>query len=119
MSEHPIVTLIRGKVADPSQPFTIIAEFAAKPGLGDKAQAAIVDSQVLRLTRREPGCVAYDLYRDADAPDRLLLYERWRDLAALADHLATAHFAAVGAALAGLLATAPTIRVLTPAGERQ
>lgn len=119
MNDHPLVALIRAKVGDPSRPFTILAEFEAQPGRGDAVRAAILDSQVIRLTRLEPGCAAYDLYRDADSPDRLVLFERWRDLAALTDHLATAHFAAVGVALAGLLAKPPAIRILTPAGERK
>jgi quinol monooxygenase YgiN len=119
MNDHPLVALIRAKVKNPSRPFSILAEFEAQPGRGDAVRAAILNSQVVRLTRLEPGCVAYDLYRDADSPDRSVLYERWRDLAALADHLGTAHFAAVGEALAGLLATPPAIRVLTPAGERK
>ena len=116
MSEHPVLALVRGKVADPSRPFTIIADLAAHPGRGDAVAAAVAATGAAGLTRAEPGCVAYDLCRDADAPDRFVAYECWRDLAALDAHLATAHFAAAGAALAGLLAGPPTVRVLTPTG---
>ena len=119
MSDHPIVTEIRGKLADASRPFIIMAGIEACPGRGDDVAAAIAGAQTVRLSRLEPGCLAYDLCRDADAPDRFVMYERWRSLAALAEHLASPHFAALGTALAGLLAAAPTIRVLTPAGERK
>jgi quinol monooxygenase YgiN len=44
--------------------------------------------------------------------------ECWRALAALHDHLAAAHFATVGSVLAGLLAAAPAIRVLTSVERR-
>jgi len=52
-----------------------------------------------------------------DSPDHVVVYERWQDLAALGFHLETAHFAAVGAAIGGLLAGAPGVRVFTPVAE--
>jgi quinol monooxygenase YgiN len=61
--------------------------------------------------------VAYDVCRATDAPAHFVVYERWRDLAALKGHLATPHFAAVGAALADLRAEAPAVGVLIPAVE--
>ena len=113
MSEHPVLALIRAKMTDQSRPFVLIADFEAQPGRGDDVAAAIVASQVVPQTRAEPGCIAYDLCRDADAPDRFVAYESWRDLESLRKHLAAPHFAAVGAALGGLLAAAPAVRVLT------
>ena len=112
MSEHPVLASIRGKLPDPSRPFTIIADLEAYPGRGDEVAAAIAVSRAISLTRAEPGCLAYDVFRDADSPNRFVAHECWRDLSALQDHLATPHFAAVGTALAGLLATAPAIRIL-------
>jgi len=113
MSEHPVLALIRGKLTNPCRPFTLLADLEAQPGRGDEVEAAIMASHAVALTRAEPGCLAYDLCRDADAPDRFVAYESWRDLDSLRAHLATPHFAAVGAALGGLLAAAPAIRVLT------
>jgi quinol monooxygenase YgiN len=114
MSEHPVVLFIQSKLQDTSRSFTILADLQAQPGRGDEVAAGIAASQAVRLTRAEPGCLAYDVLRDADFPDRFVAYESWRDLAALQDHLATPHFAAVGTALAGLLAAAPAVRILTP-----
>lgn len=114
MDEHPVVALVRSKVPDPGRPFTIIADLAAHPGRGGEVVAAVVASRAVGLTRAEAGCLGYDIGRDADAPDRFFVYEHWRDLAALQAHLTTAHFAAVGAALGGLLAGPPAVRVLTP-----
>jgi quinol monooxygenase YgiN len=114
MNDHPIVILLRGKLADTSCPFAIIADLEAQAGRGDDVAAAIMQTRVVELTRAEPGCEAYDIGRDADSPDRFVAYERWRDLAALEAHLLTQHFAGAGAALGGLLASAPLVRILTP-----
>ena len=114
MDEHPVIALVLSKLPDSGRPFTIIADLAAHPGRGGEVAAAIAGSGAVGLTRAEPGCLAYEISRDSDAPDRFVAYERWRDVAALRAHLRTAHFAAVGAALGGLLAGAPTVRVLTP-----
>jgi quinol monooxygenase YgiN len=113
MSEHSVLALIRGKLTNPCRPFTLIADLEAQLGRGDEVEAAITASQAVALTRVEPGCLAYDLCRDADAPDRFVAYESWRDLDSLREHLAAPHFAAAGAAIGGLLAAAPAIRVLT------
>jgi quinol monooxygenase YgiN len=114
MNDHPIVILVRSKLADTSCPFTIIADLEAQTGRGDEVAAAIKETRVLELTRAEPGCVTYDIGRDADSPDQFVAYEGWSDLAALEAHLLTPHFAAVGAALGGLSASAPGVRILTP-----
>ena len=114
MDEHPVIAFVRSKVPDPGRPFTIIADLTAHPGRGGEVVAAIAGSGAVSLTRAEPGCLAYDVCQDADSPDRFVVYERWRDLPALGSHLETTHFAAVGAALGGLLAGAPAVRVLAP-----
>jgi quinol monooxygenase YgiN len=114
MSQHPILAFMRGKLRAHAGAFTIIADLEAAPGRGDAIAAAIASTQAILLTRQESGCVSYDVVRDADAPDRFVACECWRDLSALEHHLATPHFAAVGAALDGLLAGAPQVRVLRP-----
>jgi quinol monooxygenase YgiN len=87
---------------------------AAHPGRGGEVATAIAGTGAVGLTRAEPGCLGYEVSQDSDAPDRFVAYERWQNLAALRAHLGTAHFVAVGAAVGGLLAGAPTVRVLTP-----
>jgi quinol monooxygenase YgiN len=115
MPEHPILTMVREKVADPSKPFTFIAELTAKPGRGDDLAAAVKSSQTVPLTRKEVGVIAYDILRDVDSPDAFVAHECWKNLAALESHLGSAHFTAIGAALEDLLAGPPTIRVFAPA----
>jgi quinol monooxygenase YgiN len=114
MNEHPVITLVRSKFSDPDRPFSIIAELTAHPGRGAEVAAAITKSEAIPLTQAEPGCLAYAISQVPDDPDHFVAYEQWRDLAALRDHLGTDHFAAVGAAIGGLLAEPPTVRILTP-----
>lgn len=114
MDEHPVIAFVRSKVPDPERSFTIIAELTANAGRSSEVAAAIAGSGAVGLTLAEPGCLAYDVCQDTDSPERFVVYERWRDLMALAAHLETPHFAAVGAALGGLLAGAPAVRVLVP-----
>lgn len=114
MNDHPVVTLVRAKLSDTSRPFAILADLEARTGRGDDVAAAIRQTRVVELTRSEPGCLVYDIGRDAGAPDRFVAYECWQDLAALQGHLLTKHFAAIGEAIGGLLAGAPVVRVLTP-----
>lgn len=117
MNEHPVIAFVRSKVPDPGRSFMIIADLTAHPGRGGEVAAAIVGSGAISLTRAEPGCLAYDLCQDTDSPDHFVVYERWKDLAALGAHLETAHFAAVGAAIGGLLVGAPAVRVLAPVAD--
>lgn len=114
MSEHPVLSLIRSKLADPSRPFTLLAQLAAKPGQGDAVAQAITASGAITLTQQEPGCLAYDICRDVESPDCFIAYEHWRDFSALASHLTTEHFTDLGTALHDLLAGPPKLRVLSP-----
>jgi len=43
-------------------------------------------------TRREPGCVMYVVQRGIENPRHYLIYEQYRDQAALDTHRASAHF---------------------------
>ena len=114
MPEHPLVAFIRGKLGGGEEPFVIAATLVAAPGRGNEVVAAIAQSKTIALSRAEDGCMAYQIGRDTDAPDRFVVHECWRDLAALERHLATPHFAAVGKSLEGLLAEPPEIQILRP-----
>jgi quinol monooxygenase YgiN len=62
----------------------------AVPGREDELAAHL--AELLGPTRKEPGCLAYELHRDPEHPTRLLFYEKFKDQAALDAHLATPHF---------------------------
>jgi len=62
-------------------------------------EAAEAEGMLIELrdaSRREAGCVAYDVARDVDDPTVFVLHEVWRDQAALDAHYAEEHFTRLG-----------------------
>ena len=49
-------------------------------------------AELVEKTRKEPGCISYEVCRDLKQPGHFLFIEVWRDDKALAEHVATAHF---------------------------
>jgi len=63
---------------------------AVRDGHTDEAAAHL---RILRQeTRKEPGNIAYDVYRSTETPNVFFLHERYLDQAALDAHRASAHF---------------------------
>ena len=74
--------------------------------------APVVESALRELvvhTRKEPGCLSYELFRRSDAPHMFVTVEQWRDGAAADAHMSTPHVAAAIAAVGAHLASAPEI----------
>jgi quinol monooxygenase YgiN len=66
---------------------------------------------------REPGCIGYEVCRgDADAPGSFVLYETWRDQAALDAHYEAEHFKRLGVNGVRPLATSRQVVKGTPVG---
>lgn len=61
-------------------------------------------------TRREEGCIAYELFENNADPCDLTFIEEWTSDAALDAHLQTPHLRDGAARLANLLTAAPDIR---------
>lgn len=53
-----------------------------------KQQAA----KLIEKTRKEAGCISYDLCEDIDNKNILTFIEKWEDKQALDAHMKTAHF---------------------------
>jgi quinol monooxygenase YgiN len=69
----------------------LVAKYTVKAGQGDHVEAAL--RRMTPLVREsEPGCTFYQANRSPDDPDHFLLFEQYRDDAALAAHRETAHF---------------------------
>jgi len=64
-------------------------------------------------SRREPGCLAHAVHRDAEDPYRLVFVERWADREALDAHFRVPESAAFVAALTPLAAGEPAIEIYT------
>ncbi|NJP12253.1 MAG: antibiotic biosynthesis monooxygenase [Leptolyngbyaceae cyanobacterium RU_5_1] len=63
---------------------TIIARIKAKPGLEDRMQQDLLN--LLAPTRTESDCITFDLLIDTTDPTVFVLYENWKDQAALDAH---------------------------------
>jgi len=79
---------------------------------GDAGQD-VIDAIVamVRASRAEDGCLDYTFARDLADPNTLVLFERWRDQAALAAHSASAHMAVFQKTLAANPPVARELRV--------
>ncbi|ANU38848.1 putative quinol monooxygenase [Vibrio scophthalmi] len=70
---------------------TIVANIVAH---ADKIE--LVKNELLKLiepTRKEAGCINYDLHQDNQDPAHFVFYENWTSEAHLQTHLATEHIA--------------------------
>jgi quinol monooxygenase YgiN len=81
---------------------TVIAYHRAKPGKEQALRAALL--AVCAPTRRERGCLNYDLHVSPDDPGLLVFHENWASKADLEAHLASSHIAAFRAVAPELLA---------------
>lgn len=98
-----------------SEVLDVIATIDVQPGRGDEVVAVITD--YLDVVRAEEGCIRYDLFRVKRDPDTLVMVERWASKDALRAHGTASHFVEMSGRLADLVAGAPKVRVLEPAGQ--
>ncbi len=87
--ENPFVKLVKSKLKDDKKPFAVIVEFKVKQGKEKEFETAFVP--FLEATRSEPGCVAIHLNRDAEHPEIYTVYEQFKSITALEDHLKLKH----------------------------
>lgn len=79
----------------------VVATFRLRPGTLEpfvEAAYALID-----VTRREPGCVYYDLHASVTDPDRVMCLELWQDRPAFDRHMTTPTLAGFSAAIEPLV----------------
>jgi quinol monooxygenase YgiN len=86
---HPVVAAVKPKLTDPNHPFTMLVRLKAGEGAADRIIEAF--RPAIKASREESGCIAYDLNREGADGNSFLVYERWKNLAALEAHLKTPH----------------------------
>jgi quinol monooxygenase YgiN len=87
----------------PKDAITLIVILRAREG-----QETLLEAELRALvgpTRKEDGCLTYDLHRSADAPGGFLLHEIWTTREAHTQHTKTAHFLRWNARKDALLAS--------------
>jgi quinol monooxygenase YgiN len=88
---------------------TVVATAKAKPGREAELKSALFS--LIAPTRREAGCLNYDMHSSPEDPTKFLFHENWTSRAHLDAHLKTAHFQAVAARFSELCAGPPEINV--------
>ncbi len=61
-------------------------------GESGRAEFERLAGELVAASRRDEGCVGYDLFRSTTQPDLLMICETWRDEEALAAHGRAPHF---------------------------
>ena len=69
----------------------IVAEIVVKPDQVDLVKNALL--KLIEPTRKEKGCLQYDLHQDNENSNAFLFYERWGSRELWQDHMSNAHLA--------------------------
>ena len=85
----------------------VMASIVVRPEHAAAAKDMLV--KLAEVSRREPGCLGYELFQRPDAPNVFQTVEQWRAQADVDAHMATPHVAAAIAAVTPMLATPPAI----------
>jgi quinol monooxygenase YgiN len=107
-----IIRSFRAELPDPPQPLALLVRFTVDKADGEKVVAAFGAARPLTL--KEAGCMAFRLNREPHDPGRFVVYEQWRNLAALEGHLRTDYISKLRALLDTLIVGAPEFQVLLP-----
>lgn len=91
-------------------PLTIVARLRAREGQSGALEAALLE--LTEETRREQGCLRYDLHVGVDDPDVFVFYETWTDRDAIDRHNASPHIEAFLERLPELVEEGPQVDVL-------
>ena len=67
----------------------LAVRWVAREGESDTVEEIL--RRLAPLSRAEPGCVQYEVHRQADDPNAFVLFERYVDEAALEAHTASPH----------------------------
>jgi quinol monooxygenase YgiN len=95
----------------PDQPFQLLVRIRLKPGTEEKFAAEA--AKAAKASATEPGCESYTFYDDLEQPGTVILFEKWKNTAALKSHFEQPYTAALLKRLADIGAE-PTIQLLGP-----
>lgn len=98
----------------PDSGVRVVARVVARPGKEDELRVLL--RGLIEPTRREPGCVTYELLQNTANSTDFTFVEEWRSEADLDAHLQSAHLQHARVRLPDLAATDPDIRRYTVVG---
>jgi quinol monooxygenase YgiN len=88
---------------------TVVATFQALPGKEEELKKALIG--LVAPTRKEAGCINYDLHQSPEEPGKFLFHENWTTKAALDAHLKMPHIQVLLPRLEGLAVGMPEIKI--------
>ena len=81
---------------------TVVAKLVAKTEAVESVKRELL--KLIAPTRKEKGCIDYNLHQDNDHPARFIFYENWESTACLEQHINSDHYKAYAGAVDGLIA---------------
>ena len=88
----------------------IVARFRARDGHAEEVEALLLG--FVEPSRKEEGCLFYDLHREIEDANTFVILDGWRDKSAFEAHATSTHVAKTLARLEPLLAATPVISEL-------
>jgi quinol monooxygenase YgiN len=88
---------------------TVVATFHARQGKETELRAALIG--LLAPTRKESGCVNYDLHQSPEDTAKFLFHENWTSKAALDAHLQSPHIKALLPRVDELCVAFPEVKI--------
>ena len=89
----------------------IIAEFFVKPE--SAGEAVNLAKELVAETKKESGCIAYNLFSDETNDAHIVIIEEWASQEILDIHSASSHFVRLVPAIAALCEKEPSVRTYT------
>lgn len=91
----------------PASSLRVVARIKAKPGNVGEVRELLCG--LVEPTRKESGCVSYELLQNKEDPTDFTFVEEWESDAAFERHAASDHIKAIGPKLEPVVADAPDI----------
>ncbi|MCS6805681.1 MAG: putative quinol monooxygenase [Acidobacteriota bacterium] len=92
----------------PKHTLRVVARIIARPDKVEELRSLLMG--LIEPTRKEPGCIAYELLQNKADETDFTFVEEWEDDAALDAHLASPHVREALSKAPALLAAEPDIR---------
>jgi quinol monooxygenase YgiN len=88
---------------------TVVATFEARPGKEAELKQALL--VLIAPTRKEAGCINYDLHVSSENPAKFLFHENWTTKELLDKHLKSPHIEALLPRVNDLCVAFPEIKI--------
>jgi len=92
----------------PANSLRVVARIKAKPEKAVEVRELLCG--LIEPTRKESGCISYELLQNREDPTDFTFVEEWESDAAFESHAASDHIEAIGPKLQPVVAKAPDIR---------